>query len=498
MTSPRQRLPLTNSVSWFFVGMLFLYLLYSSSLILKKDNPSCSLRCDSDVIRTRETLQTAENSTNSSLLSNKITNVTTRASGIQPFDTELKHIAFGVAASSYLWEGRKEYIKQWWRPGETRGVVWLDQKVSRKGNEGLPEIRISGDTSKFKYTNRQGDRSALRIARVVTETLRLGMKDIRWFVMGDDDTVFLVENVVRVLSKYDHNQLYYVGCISESHVQNIVFSYAMAFGGGGFAISYPLAKELEQMHDGCIQRYPGLYGSDDRMHACMAELGVPLTKEYGFHQYDVYGNLLGLLGAHPVTPLVSLHHLDVVDPIYPEMTRVQAINHLFEAAKYDSASLIQQSICYDKKRKWSITVSWGYVVQIIRGILSPRELEMPTRTFLNWYRRADYTAYAFNTRPVTRHPCQKPFIYYMKTMSHYEKRKQIIAFHSLQKDHHPDCQWRMDSPQHIESIIVLKKPDVDRWQKSPRRDCCRVLPSSKNSTMYIWVGKCRQGEVSEL
>lgn len=102
--------------------------------------------------------------------------------------------------------------------------------------------------------------------------------------MGDDDTVFFVENVVRVLSKYDHNQYYYIGSSSESHVQNIFFSYSMAYGGGGFAISYPLAKELEKMQDRCIQRYPGLYGSDDRIQACMAELGVPLTREPGFHQ----------------------------------------------------------------------------------------------------------------------------------------------------------------------------------------------------------------------
>ena len=58
----------------------------------------------------------------------------------------------------------------------------------------------------------------------------------------------------------------------------------MAFGGGGFAISYPLARALEKMQDRCIQRYPGLFASDDRMQACMAELGVPLTKELGFHQ----------------------------------------------------------------------------------------------------------------------------------------------------------------------------------------------------------------------
>lgn len=166
----------------------------------------------------------------------------------------------------------------------TRGVVWLDRQVRTSTNEGLPQIRISQSTTKFKYTNRQGGRSALRISRIVSETLRLGLKDVRWFVMGDDDTVFVVDNVVRVLNKYDHTQLYYVGSSSESHVQNIYFSYSMAYGGGGFAISYPLAKELEKMQDKCIQRYPGLYGSDDRIQACMAELGVPLTRESGFHQ----------------------------------------------------------------------------------------------------------------------------------------------------------------------------------------------------------------------
>lgn len=216
------------------------------------------------------------------------------------YDTRLKHIAFGIAASSNLWETRKEYIKAWWRPQETRGVVWVDKNVRTRRNEPLPDIRVSRDTSMFKYLNRQGSRSALRITRVVSETLKLGMKDIRWFVMGDDDTVFIVNNVVRVLSKYDHTQFYYVGSASESHIQNIFFSYAMAFGGGGFAISYPLAQELSKMQDTCIQRYPALYGSDDRIQACMAELGVPLTRELGFHQvkknhsFDKYMNISNL------------------------------------------------------------------------------------------------------------------------------------------------------------------------------------------------------------
>ncbi|MBA0794922.1 hypothetical protein Gohar_019205, partial [Gossypium harknessii] len=200
--------------------------------------------------------------------------------------TKIHDVVFGIAASSKLWQKRKEYIKIWYKPDRMRGVVWLDNRVkySAEDNRTLPPVRFSSDTSKFHYTNSQGHRSAIRISRIVTETLSMKMDNVRWFVMGDDDTFFITENLIRVLRKYDHTQYYYIGSLSESHIQNIFFSYSMAYGGGGFAISYPLAKALSKMQDRCIQRYPGLYGSDDRMQACMAELGVPLTKELGFHQ----------------------------------------------------------------------------------------------------------------------------------------------------------------------------------------------------------------------
>ena len=226
-------------------------------------------------------------SSSSSSSSPPITNATTSLLKSRETQTELRHVVFGIAASSKLWEHRKNYIKLWYKPKVMRGVVWLDDRVKTHKNEGLPPVKISTDTSNFPYTNKQGHRSAIRISRIVSETLRLGLKDVRWFVMGDDDTVFMTDNLLRILRKYDHNQFYYIGSLSESHLQNIFFSYGMAYGGGGFAISYPLAKALQNMQDRCIKRYPGLYGSDDRIQACMAELGVPLTKEIGFHQVSL-------------------------------------------------------------------------------------------------------------------------------------------------------------------------------------------------------------------
>ncbi|XP_024031318.1 uncharacterized protein LOC21406983 [Morus notabilis] len=479
--------------------MLFIcvtYVVYTLRLISSSTSRPA---CDDEFFTTRRH-GTASLSIRNAAADNQTARVFRRESRETTEMTEIKHVVFGIAASSSLWSQRKNYIKLWYRPRSMRGVVWMDGAVESNGDDAksLPPVRISSDTSSFPYANKQGHRSALRISRIVSETLRLGLKNVRWFVMGDDDTVFVTDNLVRILRKYDHNQMYYIGSLSESHLQNIFFSYGMAYGGGGFAISFPLAKALAKMQDRCIHRYPGLYGSDDRMQACMAELGVPLTKEVGFHQYDVYGNLFGLLAAHPVTPLVSLHHLDIVEPIFPNVTRIEALQRLNVPIKLDSAAIMQQSICYHKPKSWTVSVSWGFAVQIFRGVISPREMEMPSRTFLNWYRRADYTAYAFNTRPVSRNPCQKPFVFYFSKAKLDRTTNQTITEYVRHRVPHPLCRWKMADPSEFDIVKVFKKPDPDLWNRSPRRNCCRIMDSQKNGTMLIDVGVCKDGEVTEL
>jgi hypothetical protein len=194
----------------------------------------------------------------------------------QQTGTDISRIVFGIASASETWArvgGRREYVKQWWKP-EMRGFVWLEKEVeleeeavaaaaggesssalSRGGSSReYPPFKVSQDTTHFQYTNRWGVRDALRISRIVSETFRLGLPNVDWFVMADDDTVFITHNLVQVLSKYDHSQPFYVGYASESHRENIIFSYEMAFGGAGYAISYPLAKKLTKIQDSCIQR----------------------------------------------------------------------------------------------------------------------------------------------------------------------------------------------------------------------------------------------------
>lgn len=89
-----------------------------------------------------------------------------------------------------------------------RGYVWLDEEPKDKDqgdkwpaavNGSIPH-RISEDTSRFKYSS---SKSAVRIARIFLETFRLNLPRVRWFVMGDDDTVFFANNLVMVLSRYE-------------------------------------------------------------------------------------------------------------------------------------------------------------------------------------------------------------------------------------------------------------------------------------------------------
>lgn len=294
MRTPTSNFATVTKLSFF--SKLMLYLILSVSVIyvvytLKLLALSSSAACADDhgrpfaVTNNRIESVVLESVVNSSVVES--VEIKVRSEVRDKKGTDLNHVVFGIAASAKLWKTRRNYIKTWYNSTTMRGVVWLDsppEESSTRPDPTLPPIKISTDTSHFPYKNKQGHRSAIRISRIVSETLRLGMDNVRWFVMGDDDTVFVADNLVRVLNKYDHNQFYYIGSLSESHLQNIHFSYGMAYGGGGFAVSYPLAKALEKMQDGCIKRYPGLYGSDDRMQACMAELGVPLSKELGFHQ----------------------------------------------------------------------------------------------------------------------------------------------------------------------------------------------------------------------
>lgn len=102
--------------------------------------------------------------------------------------------------------------------------------------------------------------------------------------MGDDDSLLFVDNIVDVLSKYDHTKKHYIGTFSETIKSNVRFSFDMAYGGAGYALSYPLVKALVAKLEECIERYHFIWAGDQLQSFCLSDLGVDVTHEKGFHQ----------------------------------------------------------------------------------------------------------------------------------------------------------------------------------------------------------------------
>lgn len=349
----------------------------------------------------------------------------------------------------------------------------------------------------YRYTWRGGDRNAIRIARSVLETVRMfntSSEEVRWYVFGYDNTMFVPENLAKTLSKYDHTSWYYIGANSEIYHQNSKFGHDMAFGGGGFALSSSLANVLAKNFDSCIERYPHLYGGDSRIHACVLELGVRLTHEPGFHQFDVKGNALGILASHSTRPLVSLHHVPHIDPIFPNSTTFTAFRHLFSAVEVDPLRILQLSVCYDRWYSWTISVSWGYTVQIegrhlyLRDVLKTQETWKPSGGLAS--------VYTFNTREVHPDPCQRPVTFFMEHVSSSPGDETIK---SVYKQAYENCTYDpISSPRKLEEIRVFSTrldPDI-RQLKAPRRQCCDILPTSSTGgkVMEIGIRECKEDE----
>lgn len=432
----------------------------------------------------------SSSSTSTVTLDNKL------QSAESPGATALSHIVFGLAGSAATWHQRRHYSELWWAPNSTRGFVWLDELPAE--NYTWPATSPPYKVSPFDPT--RDHRASDRIARILKGSFEGGgAEEARWFVMGDDDTVFFKENLVAVLSRYDHRRMWYVGGISESVEQNVMHSYRTAFGGGGFAISYALARHLANMMDGCVQRYTSFYGSDEKISACVGELGVPLTRELGFHQLDIRDDPYGLLAAHPVSPLVSLHHLDYIKPLFPHKSQLDSLKILQQAYKLDPARTMQQSICYSHTHKWSVSVSWGYTVQLYPSLISSRELELPLQTFRTW-RSWNAGPFVFNTRPVKPDPCQQPVVYFLdrvvetrggnKTLATYKRRDVAPAEGKVCE------QAAYKYARSVEKITVAaSKMHPQELLKAPRRQCCEIRNGwSLKRSMQIVLRTCKFGE----
>ncbi|KAE8687195.1 F-box protein CPR30-like [Hibiscus syriacus] len=314
------------------------------------------------------------------------------------FATNISHIKFILASSQKTLKSRKPYIESWWQPNGTRGNIFLDSPPPKDflpWPSTYPPFQVNEDVKKLRVYPKLVVPAAVRMFRSILET-------------------FWLEDDQNVLGKYDHTKYHYTGMTSEAVKSNFDFSFDMAYGGAGYALSYSLVKTLVPIIDDCIERYPYLRVSDQLLSSCLADLGVDLTHVKGFHQIDLLGDISGLLSSHPQSPLLSLHHLDGINPIFPSKNQYESINHLMKAAKFDQSRLLQQSICYHKPTNWSFTVAWGYSAHVYETVMPRSLLRKPLETFQPFKKSARPPFYMFNTRlPWVDPSCQAAHAFFL-------------------------------------------------------------------------------------
>ncbi|CAN1755481.1 hypothetical protein LINPERHAP1_LOCUS5741 [Linum perenne] len=334
--------------------------------------------------------------------------------------TNISHIGFIVVTSLTTWKHRRPYTDSWWRPNVTRGYVFFDQDPSEflPWPSTSPPFKINEDITKLQVYPKLVNPIEVRIFRSILDMYRVGDRDLRWFILCDDDTVFFVDNMVEVLGKYDHREYHYIGSSSECAPCNGIYSFDMAFGGAGYALSYALVDALASKLDACIARYHYLSVSDQLAYSCLADFGVSLTVEEGFHQIDLLGDISGFLSSHPQSPALSFHHFDTFDPIFPSMDRYEAVHHLMKPAKIDQSRMLQQTICYQRDKHFSFSVSWGYSVHIYETIIPRSILRNPLETFVPRWKQDHVPAFMFNTRRMLNDPCDTPHVFFFESLEH--------------------------------------------------------------------------------
>ena len=129
---------------------------------------------------------------------------------------------------------------------------------------------------------------------------------VKWMAVIDDDTFFpSLHSLTETLDRFDPDQRWYIGAMSEEWWAVVRYGL-MAFGGAGVFLSMPLAAVLDSHYDDCKRR-SGAGAGDMRILECIVwHTDTKLTHVSGLHQMDIHGDMSGIYESGRL-PL-SLHH----------------------------------------------------------------------------------------------------------------------------------------------------------------------------------------------
>lgn len=183
-------------------------------------------------------------------------------------------------------------------------------------------------------------------------------------------------------------------------------------------------------------------------------------------QWDIRGNAHGILAAHPITPFISIHHVEAVEPLYSGLSHLESLKLFTKASRVNPRSFLQRAIGYDRDERITFAVSLGYVVQVFPNIVLPRELERSELTFTAWNRIANRFEFDLDTKDPLKSVCKKSIKFFLRNIFEDGSVSVSTYFRSNQGDdlkRKVFCFPQSPTLSHVDEIRILGNPLSDNW-----------------------------------
>ncbi|KAH0931428.1 hypothetical protein HID58_008545 [Brassica napus] len=152
------------------------------------------------------------------------------------------------------------------------------------------------------------------------------------------------------------------------------------------------------------------------------------------------------------------------------MSRPGSVLHIMKAANVDQSRMLQQSICHVRASNWIFSVSWGYSAHIYENVFPRSYLKRPIETFRPWLRGWPH-GYMFNTRPVSRDPCEAPHWFFFDSVEQ-EKERIVTSYTTKFRRNMTSCSFSGNISADPITLIRVFSPKTPKEER--KVECCDV------------------------
>ncbi|XP_047938626.1 uncharacterized protein LOC125186285 [Salvia hispanica] len=166
-----------------------------------------------------------------------------------------------------------------------------------------------------------------------------------------------------------------------------------------------------------------------------------------------------------------------------------------KASAADESRTLQQTVCHERQKQWTISIAWGYSSHVYERVMPRSHLRSPIETFTAWIdsdRPPPF--YMFNTRLPTGDPCEAPHVFFLKDVVVNHSAPGIITTYerAAPRPMNP-CLWCDPHCPDVLTHIRVFSPATKRIGKD-RCECCDVI-AGNGTTADVIFRECGSSEI---